>query len=629
MQILYGKQYHRKATNPIAQGFQPQDSQRCIKAVGKFLENPQKKGLNCERLGSGVNQNHYSIRASDDLRVILALEPDHINPRRVGLINMGHHDDMYDWSKRRGYYTDLDEYGLVAAHPQVTPPENAALPPKGFAEWMLYLPKQQRGLVNRYYEAGVARIRGAAGTGKSVVALHRAVVLGRRYPDEKILVTTFSRSLCEHMSKIFHRMPNSPSNVCFVNIDSIAPEFDKRSLKFKAVKDAFEEAYRDTIKPESMAKLDREYMREEVRRIIKGRDASEEEYLDTGRFERIGRGRKKSFKKAERKIAWNLRKAWDREMELRETIDFPDRLIEARNQARKLSSPRYRAAVIDEAQDMTQVGIEFVLALIQGQPQSKLQTDSILILDDAAQRIYPGGWKPDWVNFKFTSENTDFLRVNFRNTCRIFQVARKVRGEKIVGKITNDDGTVADLKFERNEGNRPVMAVVPSKESRVILELIENLVNNERIAYNEIGVLVMRPHDAHSLVQLFEKRNIPCFNLEELTKRTKRAAVDGIRIGTFDRAKGMEFRAVLIARLGKSRFPLDGKHREMEQLNQAESGEEERERDDEQRQLNLDRLYVAMTRARERLYLIADEQPCEEIESVRNRFFKEYRPGEL
>ncbi len=34
----------------------------------------------------------------------------------------------------------------------------------------------------------------------------------------------------------------------------------------------------------------------------------------------------------------------------------------------------------------------------------------------------------------------------------------------------------------------------------------------------------------------------------------------------------------------------------------------------------LDRLYVGMTRARERLYLVADEVPCEELEKARDRF---------
>ena len=53
MQILYGKEYQRKSLNPLAWGFQPEDSQRCVNAVEKFLVNPHRPGLNFERLGSG------------------------------------------------------------------------------------------------------------------------------------------------------------------------------------------------------------------------------------------------------------------------------------------------------------------------------------------------------------------------------------------------------------------------------------------------------------------------------------------------------------------------------------------------------------------------------------------------
>ena len=333
MQILYGKDYQRKAQNPLAWSFQPEDSQRCVTAVEKFLVNPHHPGLNFERLGSGPRQNHCSIRASRELRVILAVEPNGTQPSRVGLLNMGHHDPMYDWARRQGHYTDLDTYGVVWARPESAEDHDAAVPPADFEEWTLYLPEQQRKLVKRRYHSGLGRVRGAAGTGKTVVALHRAAVLGHRYPGERILVTTFSRSLCSHMNALFQRFPNAPDNVHFANVDKLAFQFDRRPLDLEAVDEAFETAYKSTVPLNMRARLDRDYLREEVRLIIKGRDASREEYLDTGRFERLGRGR--SFKKPDREICWRLHEAWDREMARRGTVDFADRLVEARNRARQ------------------------------------------------------------------------------------------------------------------------------------------------------------------------------------------------------------------------------------------------------------------------------------------------------
>ena len=631
MKILLGKEYHKKVLNPLDCGFQPMDRDRCVAAVEKFRNNPRLSGLNFERIGPGRNQNHWSIRASRELRVILAVELEGEQPCRVGLLNMGHHDPMYEWSHGQGYYTDLDEYGVVWTPPESADNRDSALPPSDFEEWMLYLPKQHRRLVNRHYRAGMGRIRGAAGTGKTVVGLHRAVVLGRRYPGELILVTTFSRSLCVYMERLFQRFPDTPDNVRFVNVDQLASQFlnehaDKidgsHITRPQDIDAAFEAAYRLSVSQET--NLEDSYLKEEVRRVIKGRGAKKEEYLDTGRFERLGR--KRSFKKADREICWRLREAWDNEMKQLGTIDFPDRLLEARNLAEKQSNPMYRAAIVDEAQDLTLVGIQFVRALVAGSPKEKLKKDSILMLDDAAQRIYPGGFRPKWAKLDFRG-NSDILEVNFRNTKRIFQAARAVHGEVKFSKGANDDGTVDAVHFERGEGDRPVLIVTNRKELRVLLELIENLVENEGFKHNEIGVFVLRNGDANKLIKFLKGREIPCVNLKDLLTGP---LGDGIRVGTFDRAKGMTYRTVFIPRMGESQFPFSRESNGTENLAQAAlqlPGNEAAppmEENQEERQLKLDRLYVAMTRARDRLYLIADEDPCDEIQSARDHYFDEY-----
>ncbi|MDE0461751.1 MAG: hypothetical protein OXH93_05065, partial [Caldilineaceae bacterium] len=82
---------------------------------------------------------------------------------------------------------------------------------------------------------------------------------------------------------------------------------------------------------------------------------------------------------------------------------------------------------------------------------------------------------------------------------------------------------------------------------------------------------------------------------------------DGIRVGTYDRARGLEFRAVFLPRLGSTQFPDSSGDSDGEERNS------DPDQDLESRQLELDRLYVAMTRARELLVLVADEEPCEEI----------------
>ncbi|MCB0133143.1 MAG: UvrD-helicase domain-containing protein, partial [Caldilineaceae bacterium] len=66
-------------------------------------------------------------------------------------------------------------------------------------KWTVFLHPAQRHLVERAYN-GPARISGSAGTGKTIVALHRAVFLARQHSDARILLTTFSPALANALN---------------------------------------------------------------------------------------------------------------------------------------------------------------------------------------------------------------------------------------------------------------------------------------------------------------------------------------------------------------------------------------------------------------------------------------------
>lgn len=258
--------------------------------------------------------------------MLLAVEFDIDKPKRAAVANIGHHDEVYEWARRRGYYTDLADSSVVIQ------PENPAVsqradngpliaPPVAFDEWMLFLSKGQERLVSRHHR-GAARIRGAAGTGKTVVALHRAAELGRRYRGHRILVTTFSRSLCVHMNSLFKRLPEPPENVDIVNIDKLASDILGQTagrIDLAEANEAFAAAFEQTVPAALAARVGEAYLREEICRVIKGRDATREEYLDTGRFERLGafsRSRKRTARPAGTSarhgiVKWSVGAWWD------------------------------------------------------------------------------------------------------------------------------------------------------------------------------------------------------------------------------------------------------------------------------------------------------------------------------
>ena len=598
--FTYTRSFHRTR---LPEG----DQQRCFEAIEQFGKDPRYPSLNYERLGHGSVQNHCSIRASEELRVILAVAPvDFDRPTAAVLVHMGHHDPAYEWSKRQNFHTSIDEVRrLPDSAPRSTGPASLAAAwddVKDLEEWMLFLHPDQMPLVTRQY-SGEARVRGGAGTGKTVVALHRTAELGRRYADQRILFTTFSRSLTDSMASLFRRLPDAPSNVDFVNIDRLAARLTP-SLRVDPdwAKGAFGEAYKEVAVGTSLASAGPEYVRTEIERLMKGRGASRSEYTDTDRFERLGRLRK--FRKADRELCWELREVWDRKMHDAGIVDFADRLLLARDAARA-DGPSYRAVVIDEAQDLTVVGMQLARAVVAGAETEPVPNDGLVLFEDSAQRIYKGGTRLAWagLNVKGRSE---VLGTNYRNTAQVLRAARAVRGTKLAVKDDNDDGAAWPEVHLLPDGPKPVLIRVDVKrEAPTLYEEIERLRQEEGIALAHMAVLTTFNDDVSNLQRYLGKRGCKC------TALAQNEPDQGVRVGTFDRAKGREFEAVLIPRLGQSVFP-----RPPDASRSSTEGTAEAEVEAEARQGELDRLYVGMTRARRWLVLVADEPSCREIEGA-------------
>src|SRR5438132_10917317 len=98
-------------------------------------------------------------------------------------------------------------------------------------KWTVFLHPAQRELVERDY-GGPARVAGSAGTGKTVVAVHRAVFLARKHPDSRVLLTTFSDTLASALQtklrRLIHNEPRLGERIDVWSVDSIARRIFKR-----------------------------------------------------------------------------------------------------------------------------------------------------------------------------------------------------------------------------------------------------------------------------------------------------------------------------------------------------------------------------------------------------------------
>ncbi|MDE0079762.1 MAG: AAA family ATPase [Caldilineaceae bacterium] len=619
----------------------PQDQARFVTAVSQFNQDPANPGLNFEKLGGGPKSNLWSLRASLELRILVAADDG-----QFVLVNAGHHDAMYAWAERRDHYVDLASEELADLQVTVpdiplslkrdstrkphqpslpdipeqepdTPPQSPQASesvPTGslliedlirrvirgdFEEWQLFLHPDQKPLVGRHW-SGAARIRGAAGTGKTVIGLHRLAELARRYPDDTVLFTSNSRLLAELLERRFRNLPMAPSNVEFANIDRIVYKYDNWTPALSLVDQTFEAACKELIAGSPLERISPDYLKEEIERVIKGNDLqSLDDYLSVERI-----GRKRSFPQNLRKLVWELYELWTGKLRERNAVTFADKRIRVRDAVQSLAQAPYRCVVVDEAQDVTLVELQLIRALVAGDPVNPVPKDGILILDDPAQRIYAGGYRLGWASLDITGR-AQVLKKNYRNAPAVYRAAKRVRGSELVALDHEDDKYIldAELGFHEREEDRPNLVLVDGNgELPYLCERIREFTAADKYSANEIAVFLKHNIQVEATIGFLQREGIYCVQLtrDGLTG-------DGIRVGTYDRARGLEFRAVFLPRLGATQFPDSSGDADGERRNP------DPDQDLESRQLELDRLYVAMTRAREHLLLIADEEPCEEI----------------
>lgn len=524
------------------------------------------------------------------------------------------------------FRTAISEHGaLEGISPLFTPDEVAKIAAAPIEDWMIFLHPDQRAFVDRRFE-GPARVRGSAGTGKTVVGLHRAAALVRRFEQEAaddnesplpVLFTTFIRSLPPVFEQLYARLPSTrPGDAIeFLNVDRLAHRIcreagDTPVIDGKRVDSAFAAAYRTVVSADSplaTAGVTRDYLRDEITQVIKGRGIRDlDEYLAIERT-----GRRTPFTETMRRQVWALKQVWDGRTSTEGVADFPDIVLRARDHAQTRLTPTYRAAVVDEAQDLTLVGLDLIRALVNG-PGSPDRPDGLLIVGDGAQKIYAGGFTLRQAGVEVRGRTT-VLRTNYRNTAEIIDAAMAVAGREQVEDL-GDTFTRGDADADAvRSGMKPVLVGCTGldDEARVVAQRIVDLVGagasgdgNGAVGYGDIAVAASTNHQVKAIRERLDSAGIPTIGLD----RYDGQPVDKVKVGTHFRIKGLEFKVVFLPCLGDHDFP------------RRPAPGQPPEEIAEQRALAISRLFVAMTRARDGLFLLASGDPSAVLEPALDRF---------
>ncbi|WP_060177698.1 UvrD-helicase domain-containing protein [Streptomyces sp. IMTB 1903] len=446
-------------------------------------------------------------------------------------------------------------------------------------QWMTFLHPDQVALVRRNW-SGPARISGPAGTGKTVVALHRAAHLARRTTG-RILYVTFANNLPRVQSTFLRTMaPAVADRVDFRSLHSWAQEFlQERGVPVRLNGDksetAFSLAWKDHGRESRLVQIDPgpAYWREEIDYVIKGRGLTRfEEYAAV-----VRKRRRAGLHRTQRQSVWELYEEYEARRHERGVHDFNDVLSLALAEVSKEGgAPPYTAVIVDEVQDLTLVGVRLLHALVSDAP------NGLLLVGDGQQTVYPGGFRLTDAGIDIRGDRGQVLRTNYRNSKQILDAALAVVADDAFEDLDGEPTPGRrDVDLTYHDGN-VVRVAVPTVDAHDP-ELVEALRALPGDALADTGLLCPSRRAREHYRRLLARAEIPVCQLDQYDGNP----VDAVKLGTYRRAKGLEFKNVFLPRYDDE--PPIG----------TPGTDTARER----AELRRSQLFVAMTRARDLLWL--------------------------
>ena len=463
-------------------------------------------------------------------------------------------------------------------------------------KWTVFLHPAQRQLVEREYN-GPARVAGSAGTGKTIVALHRAVHLARAHPESRVLLATFSDALAAALRTRLKRLiGNEPKIAERLEVHSmsgigrrlyaatvgrldLAAEEDIRELLRQAAADV--EGHR----------FGAHFLWTEWSTVGDAWQlASWEDYRDVQRL-----GRKTRLAEKQRKLLWSIFSRVRSALAAQGRLTEPGMFAQLAAKRADAAHPPFDFCVIDEAQDIGVAELRFLAAL------GGSRSNSLFFAGDLGQRIFqtPFSWRALGVDVRGRSHT---LRINYRTSHQIRRQADRL----LPPELADVDGNAEQRGATVSVFNGPAPEVrtydSPEDETEAIADWLRAR-QGEGYAPHVIGVFVRSSEQIERALSAVRAAGMRPVQLDDGS-----GGVSGsVGVGTMHLAKGQEFRAVAVAACDDEVIPLQtriervGDDADLEEVYGTE------------RHL----LYVACTRARDRLLVTGVDPGSEFLDDLR------------
>lgn len=457
-------------------------------------------------------------------------------------------------------------------------------------KWTVFLHPDQQLAADRIHN-GPAKVSGSAGTGKTIVALHRAVTLAKNNPDSRLLLTTFSAPLAQNLKVKLRRLLGHQ------------PELAER-IDVEALQDVGTRLYQSwfgSLNLVSGEKLNRSiqtaakslgtdfslaFLVAEWTNVVDAWQLQKwEEYRDVSRL-----GRQTRLSEAQRVQIWAVFETIRAEYQPKQWLTVAEMFG---NLTQELSANRaspYDFVLVDEAQDLGVSQLRFLAAMGKNRP------DALFFAGDLGQQIFqqPFSWKSLGVDIRGRSRT---LKVNYRTSHQIRSQADKLRWSEIEDLDENRESTKGTVSVFN--GPPPTIQEFdsPDEEGFFVGQWLSERIQ-EGMAPGEIAVFVRSAVE----IRRAEESMISANLLYEIVGNAMNITHNKISILQMHSAKGLEFRAVAVMACDDEIIPSQDR---IEAVGDTADLEDTYE---SERHL----LYVALTRARDRL-LVTGVKPVSEF----------------
>ncbi|HET8941047.1 MAG TPA: UvrD-helicase domain-containing protein [Rudaea sp.] len=464
-------------------------------------------------------------------------------------------------------------------------------------KWTIFLHPAQREWVEKDY-SGPARVSGSAGTGKTIVALHRAVHLARANPEGRVLLATFSDTLAHALRTMLRRLigstPMLGERIEVHAMNAIGSRLYE--LQFGrpriATTDEIQGLLETAAAAQPESKFSSSFLLAEWEDVVDGWQIDTwENYRDVRRL-----GRKTRLPEARRALLWSIFENVRASMKHHGWVTRSSMFGQLANELPNRRHPPFDFVVIDEAQDINVAQLKFLAALGADRP------NALFFAGDLGQRIFqqPFSWKALGVDIRGRSRT---LHINYRTSHQIRMQADRL----LAPEVSDVDGNVEERRGTVSVFNGPPPEILSFPDSAAESAAVGAWLSrraDEGVLPHEIGVFVRSPAELDRARAAATSAGI---SFKVLDEHTQPSAGD-LSISTMHLAKGLEFRAVAVMACDDEVIPLQSR---IESVTDVADLEEV---------YNTERhlLYVACTRARDFLS-VSGVEPISEFLDDLNR----------